>query len=195
MLKVHQDLKNRLSWVSIMEEIAEPQNPFIIESLIEKECARMQHQIIQRWIVKELLNLFRTQKPTSILPLFKNLDEISCRKHVEQFVEISMTRTFCHPIVFPIGAMYLQRLISSGGLKKANLTEFLFRFSVCVTLASKMYEDKYVGNNVYFSWFYTENDPFSLKSFSDLEFKICEVLGFDLNVSYIELKNFMQLCK
>jgi hypothetical protein len=191
MLKVHQDLKNRLSWVSVMEEMTVPQNPFIVD----KETARLQHLVIQKWIVKELLSLYRQQKPTSLIPLFKNLDEITCRKQIEAFVDISMSRTFCHPIVFPIGAFYLSKIISNHVLKKTNLTELLLRYSVCVTLASKMYEDKYVGNQIYFSWFYNIDAPVTLKSFSELEFKMLDVMNYDLYIGYEDLKTFMVSCK
>jgi len=60
---------------------------------------------------------------------------------------------------------------------------FILYFSVCVAIASKMYEDRFYGNSCYSLWFYGRGNEI-LQNFNLAEFVVLKTLDYEFYVNY-----------
>jgi hypothetical protein len=105
-------------------------------------------------------------------------------------LKTAMTRVKCHPIIYVVAVYYLCEYLESEKTPLSE-TEFLLYFSVCISLASKMHEDRFLGNSFYHMWFDFEKAGISLKEFSAVEREVLRGLNYDIFISYEVLKAYI----
>lgn len=182
MLRLHTSLKNRLSWVQMMDF-----NPK--EQL---ETAHSQHFTISTWVANNLFKIYsKISTEDTLMPHGSKVDkkEHPLWRDIHKFVIKSMNSVACHPIMYPLGVYYLYHYMMREEID-VPFKRFLLYFSVCITLASKMYEDLYYNNFHYMNFFW-ESKEVRIEEFNEIEKDILKHFKYNLCIHYNDLKLFL----
>lgn len=181
MLRINNSLKNRLSWVQMMD--FNPKDQI--------ETAHAQHFTISKWVINNLFKIYtRTTGYTCNTAKAKEESyENPVKKEIHKFVIASMNKDVCHPIMYPLGVYYLYHYMMKED-HDIPTKKFLVYFSVCVSLASKMYEDHYYYNYHYMNFFWDTKDM-KIEEFNQVEVMILKFFKYNLFISYEDLKLFL----
>lgn len=112
--------------------------------------------------------------------------------YLKQFVKGFMDDLSYDPFCYLIAVIYMDKIIKSQKLQ-IGPKNYRYYFSVCIMLASKMYEDRFQRNSEYQKQL--KINCMSIKHWNALEVCVLESLKYELFFSFEQVINFINFQK
>lgn len=192
-VKIHNSFTERLPLIEKMVFDRENCPLFQEENLSVSTLALLQRDIIQRYISRVLYIILKDKN--SLI----NRNKDPHYERMKEFIKFTFHSVFYDPVVNVVGLYYFEKFYEKN---KGNIDIINYRpyYALCICLASKMWEDRYLTNKDFLKDFYyleifTDDKKVYLSQWNRYELKILKVLDFDLNLTSKELDDFVEKFK
>jgi hypothetical protein len=187
-LRIHNSLSKKSSWIESM----------VVETIFKTNldtdpitCGVVQNSMLTSWTSSALESIFNKHRKVEMSLSRILTEKLLCTSRgacVSLYCQ-SLIETFpCHPIMFVVALFYLQKVMQMS--PKVHYVKFKVYFAVCLTLATKMFEDNFYSNIVYHEYSLLDDDV-SFKQFNHYEKKLLRMMNYEMYISYADLKLFI----
>lgn len=192
-VKIHNSFTERIEWIEKMVFDKENCPLFQEDNISISTLALVQRDLIIRYISRVLYFILKDKN--SLL----NRNKDPYYERMKEFIKFTFHSVFYDPVINVVGLVYFQKVYEKNP-SVIDLLNYRIYYSICIMLASKMWEDRYLTNRDFLKDFYyleifTDDKKIYLSQWNKYELRILKYLDFNLNTTYSDLFSFIEKYK